>query len=378
MPMPNRPASQRSTRAVGRWRAAAGMSCSVVLAACGSAPPPADPAPAQSAPHSAATPAAPARPGGALPAAHEDRLLAQDDHLLVVLPGRTSTWDTLARHWLGDPTRGWEIAALNGLETPRPAEPLLLPRRPVNPIGLDRLQLQTVTILCYHRIGSGSGRMGVGAEQFAQQMEWLAGNGFRVIRLAELAQQLSGQRALPPRSIVITFDDGYESVHRHAYPVLRRLGFPATLFLYTDFIGAGADALTWAQVREMAASGLIDFQAHSRTHANLTQRQPGETDTTYRQRLDAEVSGSREAIQRRLSGSEVRHFAYPFGDSNELLRDVLLRRRFDLGLSVQPGGNPAFAPPLLLRRTMIYGSHDLEAFKSRLQIERPLPSPRSR
>lgn len=332
------------------------------LVACGTAPP-APPPP----------PLAPA----AQPPASTERLLAEDERLRVVLPGPGASFADLARRWLDDPTRGWEIAALNGLSAPRAGEPLLLPRRAIDPLGLVGDRLQTVTVLCYHRIGSGLGRMGVTPEQFAQQMEWLTAHGYPVVRLSDLADQLAGRRALPPNSLVITFDDGYESVHRHAYPVLRRLGLPATLFLYTDFVGGGGDALSWPQVREMAASGLIDFQAHSRTHANLTQRRAGETDAAYRQRLDEEVGGSREAIQRRLGGAPVQHFAYPFGDSNDAVREALRRRRYELGLTVQPGGNPAYAPPLQLRRTMIFGSHDLEAFKARLQVQRPLPGPRS-
>jgi peptidoglycan/xylan/chitin deacetylase (PgdA/CDA1 family) len=334
------------------------------LAACSSLPTPDGPATGAAAPPSAQPPA--------------ERLLARDDRLLLVQPGPGATFTDLARRWLDDPTRDWEIAALNGLSAPRPGEPLLLPRRPVDPLGLQGGQLQTVTVLCYHRIGAGLGRMGVAPEQFALQMDWLAANGYRVVRLADLAEQLAGRRALPPKSLVITFDDGYQSVYRHAYPVLRRLDFAATLFLYTDFIGGGGDALSWAQVREMAASGLIDVQAHSRSHANLSQRRADESEAAYRQRIDDEVHQSREAIQRRLgAGTPVPFFAYPFGDSNDLVRELLRLRRYELGLSVLPGGNPAYAPPLLLRRTMIFGSHDLEAFKARLQTQRPLPAPRS-
>lgn len=333
------------------------------LTACGSAPPGPSSSPA-------------ATPVGT-PSLAAERLLAEDQRLRVVLPGPGATFADLARRWLDDPTRGWEIAALNGVAAPRAGEPLLLPRRALDPLGLTGERLQTVTVLCYHRIGNGLGRMGVAPEQFAQQMEWLAANGYHVVRLSDLADQLAGRRALPPNSLVLTFDDGYASVHRHAYPVLRRLGLPATLFLYTDFVGGGGDALSWPQVREMAASGLIDFQAHSRTHANLVQRRAGEADAAYRQRLDEEVSGSREAIQRHLDGAPVQHFAYPFGDSNDAVREALRRHLYELGLTVQPGGNPAYAPPLQLRRTMIFGSHNLEAFKARLQVQRPLPGPRS-
>ena len=115
--------------------------------------------------------------------------------------------------------------------------------------------------------------------------------------------------------MVLTFDDGYESYYRHAYPLLKKHGFPATVFLYTDFVGAG-DALTWPQMQEMAASGLIDIQAHSKTHANLINRVRDESDAAYRQRLESEARAPRELIERRLKHT-VKDFAYPYGDANE-------------------------------------------------------------
>ena len=72
--------------------------------------------------------------------------------------------------------------------------------------------------------------------------------------------------------MAITIDDGYRSTYEIAYPVLRKHGFPATVFLYTDFVGA-ADALTWPQMKEMAASGLIGL-ASGVTRATVVQANP--------------------------------------------------------------------------------------------------------
>src|SRR6185369_9796043 len=107
-------------------------------------------------------------------------------------------------------------------------------------------------------------------------------NGYKVLALKDLPAFLQGERALPAKTVVLTFDDGYESVYRHAFPVLRKHGFTATVFVYTDFVGAG-DALTWSQIQEMHASGLVDIQAHSKTHVNLLERLPDETEARYRQ-----------------------------------------------------------------------------------------------
>jgi peptidoglycan/xylan/chitin deacetylase (PgdA/CDA1 family) len=194
-----------------------------------------------------------------------------------------------------------------------------------------------------------------------------------VIRLAQLPEFLAGREPLPQRSVVVTIDDGYESVHRYAAPLLRSHGFAATLFVYTDFIGAG-NALSWAQLQELSRGGLIDVQAHSKSHRNLIERGAGESDERYRQAIDAEARVPREMIERRLQ-TPVREFAYPFGDANEQVLQALGRQKYQLGLTVTPGGNAFYAQPLMLRRTMIYGDLDLEAFKAKLQISRSIAMP---
>ena len=116
-------------------------------------------------------------------------------------------------------------------------------------------------------------------------------------------------------------------------------------------------------------SGLVSVQAHSKTHRNLIERSAGDTDTSYRQMLELEARAPREALERKLS-APVRQYAYPYGDANEAVLDVLGRQQYQLAVTVNPGGNAFYAQPLMLRRTMIYGDHDLEAFKARLQTSR--------
>ena len=144
--------------------------------------------------------------------------------------------------------------------------------------------------------------MSVSPANFAAQLDWLARNDYRVIRLSQLTAFLQGREPLPKRAVVITMDDGYESVHRHALPLLRQYGFPATLFVYTDFIGAG-DALSWNQLSELKASGWVDIQAHSKTHRNLIERLPGETDERYRQSVDAELRTAPRSARASAAGA---------------------------------------------------------------------------
>ncbi len=347
------------------------VAAALTLVGCAvmSPPPPANPV---AAPPSAAASVADAPWNGAT-----GQVLGSGERLLVYLPRAGDTLRGMAARFLGRPDSAWQIDEANGQRgEPVAGQPMVVPLAPRNPLGISATGMQTVTVLCYHRLGSGSSKMVVSPARFEEQMAYLADNGYHVVRLADLQAFMAGERALPAKSVVITFDDGYESVHRHAFAVLKKHGFAATLFIYSDFIGA-RDALSWPQFEEMARSGLIDLQAHSKTHRNLGERAPGETDESYRKALDIELQAPRTVLEGRLSalGVQVRHFAYPFGSANGAVLDAMQRADYELGLTVAAGGNAFFAAPLMLRRTMIYGDHSLADFKARLQVQRPLGRP---
>ncbi|MCB1889525.1 MAG: polysaccharide deacetylase family protein [Rhodocyclaceae bacterium] len=299
--------------------------------------------------------------------------IASNARFVLYRVAEGDTLASIATRILGDADLAWRIADYNEVKRPTAGQILAIPRTDLNPLGVSGSGFQTVPILCYHRFGSGKSKMIVSESRFAEQMAWLARNDYRVIPLASLEAFLDGKRALPERAVVITIDDGYKTVYQHAYPILRKYGFPATVFLYTDFVGAG-DALTWQQMKEMTDSGLVDIQAHSRTHSNLIERKRGEDEAAYQARVRDEVSAPRAAIEARLP-IKVRRYAYPYGDANQRVLDELEQNRYDLGLTVNPGGNGFFAEKYMLHRTMIYGDHSLAAFKARVETRRPLDNP---
>jgi peptidoglycan/xylan/chitin deacetylase (PgdA/CDA1 family) len=297
-----------------------------------------------------------------------DRVIAKDERFVIYKARPGDTLRSLALEYLGDEDRYWEIADFNGAKRTEPDQVLVIPLKPSNPLGVSTFGYQTVPILAYHRFGPQVSKMEVSAGSFAAQLNYLAENDYRVVRLRDLEDFLNGKRPLPSRAVIITIDDGYASTYEYAFPLLKEHGFPATVFLYTDFVGA-KDALNWAQMREMVASGLIDIQAHSKTHANLSYRLPGESDEHYRERLDVEARVPRRVLERKLQ-VKVDAFAYPYGDPSEALVELLRKRDYQLALTVNPGANPFFADPLLLQRSMVLGDQDLETFKARLLIYR--------
>ena len=291
-------------------------------------------------------------------------VVGRDDDFVIVTVRAGETPVSLAERYLGDAGKAWWITQANGGATLREGQVVVIPLRQRNAIGVFANGYQTVPILCYHRFGTKTSKLNVTPAAFEQQMDWLARNGYTVITLARLARFLEGKEALPAKSVVITIDDGYRSSYEIAWPILKKFGFPATIFLYTDFVGA-SDAMTWAQMKEMTGSGLVNIQPHSKSHANLTQRLPGETDARYRERIRREVDAPVAALKERLAEASFT-YAYPYGDVNEYVVDLLVKDGVSQGVTVTPGGNPFYAYPYMLRRSMVFGNEDLEVFKSKL------------
>jgi peptidoglycan/xylan/chitin deacetylase (PgdA/CDA1 family) len=171
-------------------------------------------------------------------------------------------------------------------------------------------------VLIYHRVGAGQGReMDLPASRFVRQMRMLRSR----VEVVSLADGLDRLAARPPdRDLVaVTFDDGYREVYTRAWPVLRDLRIPATVFLPTGFIdgtspapiragaairGDAPSPVTWDQVGEMAEAGLLAVGSHSVTHADY--------DRLSRDQAEEESAASRELLTAR-TGSAVDLFAYP-------------------------------------------------------------------
>jgi peptidoglycan/xylan/chitin deacetylase (PgdA/CDA1 family) len=296
--------------------------------------------------------------------APRDTVVARTDDFILVRAGETDTPESLAAAYLGDAARAPAIVEANGARTFAAGQVVVIPLRAGKAWRVDPDGYQVVPILCYHQFGRGNrarNKMEVSQAAFEQQMAFLKDNGYSVVGLDDLQAFLSGDRPLPEKAVVITIDDGYRSVYEVAFPILRKYGFKATVYAYSDFTGGGM-ALTWEQMREMLDSGLIDVQSHSKSHTSMSLN-PGESvNAAYRERVAREISVPEAALADRL-GRPIRHFAYPYGDTSPTVLSLLEERGYLTAVTVQRGGNPSFADPLLLRRDMIYSDHTLADFK---------------
>jgi peptidoglycan/xylan/chitin deacetylase (PgdA/CDA1 family) len=295
--------------------------------------------------------------------------LARTDDFLIVRAQAGDTYASLARTHLGDAAFADLLADANGAAGPVPGRPVIVPLKGGNVSGVFADGYQTIPILCYHQFTTGRSTdlMIMTRDSFAQQMEYLKANNYRVISLSDLQGFLAASKPVPPRSVVITVDDGFRSAYDIAYPILKSYGFPATFFVYSDFVGGGR-ALTWAQINEMHASGLIDIQSHSKTHTSFSLKTT-ETDKSpaYAARLTSEIETPQNVFQRQLN-TRVRQLAYPYGDSSRLAVQLLRDRGYSVAVTVTRGGNASFADPLMLKRDMVYGNMSIADFQKLLRV----------
>lgn len=284
---------------------------------------------------------------------------------VVVQPG--DTLSTLAARYLNDPAREWEIAEYNGIASISPGQELVIPLAPFKLGGLFTGRYQVVPVLSYHKFAEKStDKMTVSREAFESQMNLLRERGFRVVTLDQLFDFMEYRAQLPEKSVVITIDDGWRSTYDIAMPILKKYGFPATIFVYTQLITGGAKTLSWEQLREMAEQG-IDVQAHTATHRNLLLQKDKETAEEYLASLQRELLESSRIIEQKF-GKRPKYLAYPYGDTNGLVIALLRQDGYRGALTVFRDENPFFLSEFRLNRAMVFGDHDLGKFEKNLSV----------
>ncbi|MCI0547435.1 MAG: polysaccharide deacetylase family protein [Candidatus Rokubacteria bacterium] len=290
----------------------------------------------------------------------------ESEAFIVTFARAGDTSATLAARFLGEERHAWMIEDYTGKAAFTAGQEVVIPRKPWNLAGVEPTGYQIVPILVYHNLAAQSkGRLLQSAQSFEEQMRFLKSQGYRVISLREFVSWNRLQRQIPQRSVVLTFDDGYRSFREFAYPVLKELGFTATLFIYTDYIGAGRNALSWAELKELDAEG-FEVQAHSKTHGDL-RREAGEADAQYGRRMQAELEQP-QALFRRQLGRPAEIIAFPYGRWDEDLLKKLEVSGYIAAFTVRRQGNAAFVLPLRAHRSQIYADMTLEDFEKNLNV----------
>jgi peptidoglycan/xylan/chitin deacetylase (PgdA/CDA1 family) len=206
----------------------------------------------------------------------------------------------------------WARKARSGLAAHLP--PVPPPHSPTTPsLATDAARIPRakglgleVPILLYHRVGDPNPRWKlrpVSTTRFAEQMRAIADSGVASLTIDEVAEAVRDGRDFPNGAVAISFDDALADQYWNAFPILRQYGLHATFYIPAARVGRDG-YLTWDQLREMEATGLVSVAAHTLSHRNLT--------ALSRDDAWTEIAGSRALLEERL-GHEVKQFAYPFG-----------------------------------------------------------------
>ncbi|MBI4774278.1 MAG: polysaccharide deacetylase family protein [Deltaproteobacteria bacterium] len=284
---------------------------------------------------------------------------------VILTAAEGDTIPSLAKDYLGDERDGWIIREYNKKDAISPGDEVVIPLRYDRRGGLYPDGYQTVPILVYHRFGEVCrDSLCVAADVFDEQMRFLSDNGYSVIALKDFYDFCRLEKTIPKKSVVLTVDDGYRSFYDVAWPILRKYGYTATLFVYTDFVESGKRALRWDELKELKEAG-CEIESHSKSHADLTSKGAGMTPEQYLAWVTQELTAPKRIIEEHLDHQTV-FLAYPFGRTNPSVVKAAENAGYLAAFTVQGRANPFFEPRYSISRTQVFNSTDIDEFRRRV------------
>ena len=225
---------------------------------------------------------------------------------------------------------------------------------------------QAAVILQYHHVSALTPAItSVTSEQFRQQMQYLAENDFIVKPLSQVVHAIKSHQKIAPKTVVITFDDGYRSIAKTAHPILKEYGFPYTLFVSIEPIKAKyQEVMNWDELIALAKEG-AEIANHSWGHEHLIRKLEGESAAQWLERIEDNILKTESEIAL-MTGQNHKMLAYPYGEYNQAIESMLERNGF-IGLGQQSGAAGHFSSLTALPRFPVAGVYaDLESLKVKL------------
>lgn len=302
--------------------------------------------------------------------AHQTPEPVRSRYAAVVTAAPGDTLESLARSWLKDGRKAWQIAAFNNINAVTPGQKVVIPLRPAARGGLQLSGYQTVPVLVYDHLVDATSRKGrLCAKDFEQQLGQLKAKGFTTLNLDDFHDFASLKAWLPPLSVLICLDSNERWVYEIAFPLLKQHGMQAAVFITANAVG-GKNQMTWDQLGQMARAG-FSIGSRGLTGRDLTRVRKGETTEACLNRIEAEIRDSRRALENKLN-QPCLDFAYPNGAFNDFLIAVLKKHGYRNGYGREQGSNPFFVDDFKIRRTRVAEPWQANRFQEQLSTFHPM------
>lgn len=197
-----------------------------------------------------------------------------------------------------------------------------------------------------------------------KQVRYLKERGFNTVSMADVGLHLEGRKELPPRSLVLTFDDGFQNNHQYVLPLLRRHGVTGTFYIITGLIGQ-PEYMVWRQVWELAEAGM-EIGSHTINHPDLARARPAE--------IERELTVSKRTLEDTI-GKRVTTLAYPSGAFSPAVVSAARSAGYTTAVTTQYGATQPGDRPLELMRIRVQGTDTLATFQWRIEQYYPPDGP---
>lgn len=218
-------------------------------------------------------------------------------------------------------------------------------------------EIEGVPVLMYHSIAIEKGNpIRLPKETLEEQMAYLKENDYITLTLDELYSYYEKKLTVPDKAVVLTFDDGYEDNYTNMYPILKKYGFKATIFVITDTIDKDPQYLTSAQLKEMNKNG-IDIESHTVTHRDLN--------TLSNDEQLKELQNSKSTLEKTLN-KKINFVAYPSGKYNDYTITAAENAGYIMGFTTDGRWSYQDKGLLKLDRVYISSFFSMDTFKERI------------
>jgi len=246
-------------------------------------------------------------------------------------------------------------AAATPAPAPGPAPilvPAPLPAAPPGPTPPPAAAINksaSVIVLLYHRFEDHPRKndtLAITPAEFEKEMQGIKDSGFTVIPMQDFLAWRRGEKNIPAKSCIITIDDGYLSGYDTAWPILKKFGYPVTMFIYINYVNSGGKSISWDQLGEMRDAG-VDIESHTYSHSYLEHPGYG-VDATTKAKVEKdiqtlgregwlhkEIFDSKKMLEQQL-GIKVDAFAYPYGSgsNNPHIRQLIKDANYEAAFNV--------------------------------------------